>query len=81
MDIDTTTLHQELVDWVVNWNETDAAITADTPLVSSGLLDSMGLVAYVSFLEDRTGRAFDMMTFGSPRSATIRSTVQHCLKK
>lgn len=55
-------------------------MTADTPLLTTGLLDSMGMVAYLSFLEDRTGRKFNLMTFNAGRAATIRQTVEHCLK-
>jgi acyl carrier protein len=83
MDVDTTALHQELIEWIEDWNDGEAAVTvtADTPLLTTGLLDSMGMVAYLSFLEDRTGRSFDLMTFTAGRSATIRDTVDHCLKK
>lgn len=82
MDVDTATLHQELVEWIEKWNEgeTDRPVTVDTPLLTTGLLDSMGMVAYLSFLEDRTGRKFDMMSFPGGRTATIRQTVQHCLQ-
>ncbi len=33
------------------------ALTADTPLVSSGLIDSVGLMRLAAFLEDETGIA------------------------
>ncbi|MEO3780197.1 hypothetical protein ABGB16_25930 [Micromonospora sp. B11E3] len=82
MEVDTAALHQELIEWIENWNDGEAkvAVTADTPLLTTGLLDSMGMVAYLSFLEDRTGRRFDLMNFTAGRSATIRQTVEHCLQ-
>ncbi|MCI4066849.1 hypothetical protein MRQ36_31520 [Micromonospora sp. R77] len=83
MEVDTEKLHQELIEWIENWSdgETGVAVTADTPLLATGLLDSMGMVAYLSFLEDRTGRRFDLMGFTGGRSATIRQTVEHVLKR
>ena len=42
----------------------DQAIAADTPLLSSGAIDSLNLSALLALLEDRFGVRIDLMDIG-----------------
>lgn len=81
MTADITALEKSLVEWVVNWidDEDDAGIDADTHLLSTGIIDSMGLVGLVTYLEEEAGTEFDFVTFDPGEDASIRSLIRHCL--
>jgi acyl carrier protein len=59
-----------LVVSVLNWikehklpgNRHEAEITEDIDLITDGLLDSMGLVDLLLFVEEQTGRPIDLIT-------------------
>jgi acyl carrier protein len=80
-DTDLAVLEQSLVDWVRDWTEEDrdAAIDPDTDLAGTALLDSMGLVALISYLEDQTERTFNFGTFAHSSEISVRSLIRHCL--
>jgi len=58
----------------------EAGVTTDEPLISSGKVDSMGLLQILGFIQERYG--VDLLSTGSPRdfetvealSAAIRRT-------
>lgn len=76
----TAELEKSLVGWVVDWiEEGDIAIDPDTDLLEAGLIDSMGLVGLVTFLEEQTGVEFDFATFDPEAGASVHSLVRHCL--
>lgn len=55
------TLHQELRDTIASW-KLPVEIADDTPLLSSGLLDSTALFNLVLWIEEKTGRPLDPTT-------------------
>lgn len=80
MTTDTAELEKSLVGWVVDWiEEGDIDIDPDTDLLEAGLVDSMGLVGLVTFLEEQTGAEFDFATFDPGEGASVRGLVRHCL--
>lgn len=81
MTADITALEKSLVEWVVDWidDEDDVDIDADTHLLSTGIIDSMGLVGLVTYLEEEASAEFDFSTFDAGEDASIRSLIQHCL--
>ena len=78
---DNTGLEQDLLAWVADWTETEpaGALDPDTNLAGSGLLDSMGLVALISHLEEQTGTSFNFGTFDARRGTSVRALISHCL--
>jgi len=53
----------------------DAPITLDTPLLSEGVLDSMGLTLLASFIEEHFGVPFDGTELRAGRHETVRHLV------
>jgi acyl carrier protein len=54
----TVTIKQELVTFIETHlvgDDLGAPLTDDTDLIESGIVDSMGLMRIVTFLEDRAG--------------------------
>jgi acyl carrier protein len=52
-------LEQDLVQYLKKLNPTQSAkIESSTPLISGGLLDSLGIIEVISFLEDKHGLSF-----------------------
>ncbi|MET8042627.1 hypothetical protein ABZU25_17435 [Micromonospora sp. NPDC005215] len=82
MTVEANPLHDDLIAWVREWNEGDDTVEfdVDTPLLANGVLDSMGLVAFISHLEKRTSTRFDYGTFVPGPSSTIRTLLRHCLR-
>jgi acyl carrier protein len=80
-DIDLAALERSLIDWVRDWTESDAdtVIGPETDLAGTALLDSMGLVALISYLEDETGRTFDFATLAYGSAMSVRGLIRHCL--
>jgi acyl carrier protein len=50
----------------------DAPVTLDTPLLSEGLLDSMGITLLASFVEEQFGVPFDGTELRIGRRESIR---------
>ena len=50
----------------------EAPVTLDTPLLSEGLLDSMGLTLLASFVEEQFGVPFDGTELRAGRHESIR---------
>jgi acyl carrier protein len=73
-------LERELIDWVTDWNEGDlsAPLDVDTDLVMTGLLDSMGLVGLIVFLESKTAARFDFEKFDPSVHVSVRTLVAYC---
>ncbi len=69
-------LEDELLAWIADWTEGEGAAPGpETDLMTSGLLDSMGLVAMIAFLEERTGVKFDFESFDPTAHVTVRALV------
>jgi acyl carrier protein len=53
-------LHDELIRAIGEWNPSlDGNVARDTPLLSSGRLDSLGLFQLLVWIEQQTGHAID----------------------
>jgi acyl carrier protein len=53
-------LHDELIRSIGEWNPAlDGSVGRETPLLSSGRLDSMGLFQLLVWIEQKTGHAID----------------------
>lgn len=76
-------LEQELLAWIADWTEGEGAAVPgpETDLVAGGLLDSMGLVAMIAVLEERTGVTFDFESFDPTAQVTVRGLVALCLER
>ncbi|MBR7835531.1 acyl carrier protein [Actinospica durhamensis] len=72
-----TALEDELLAWIADWTEGEGggAPGPETDLMAGGLLDSMGLVAMIAFLEERTGVKFDFESFDPTAHVTVRALV------
>jgi acyl carrier protein len=56
-------LHDALIRAIGEWNPAlDGSVKRETPLLSSGRLDSMGLFQLVMWIEQQAGRAIDATT-------------------
>jgi acyl carrier protein len=69
-------LEKDVLAWITDWNEgqTPGVVEADTDLLGTGLLDSIGLVGLIAFVEERTGAELDNADFFDPDTAiTVRS--------
>jgi acyl carrier protein len=66
-----------LVDYVRSQLLVDPArpLDADTPLISEGLVDSMGLVMLAAFVEDRFGARIEDADFRAGSLESIRDIV------
>ena len=75
-------LAEELVAWLADWNDGESPVEPgpDTDLLSSGLLDSMGLVAMIAFLEERLDLRFDFEVFDPTAHVTPRTLIALCLE-
>lgn len=53
-------LHDELIRAIGTWNSSlDGSVARDTPLLSSGRLDSTGLFQLLLWIEEKVGRPVD----------------------
>ena len=58
------TLRDELLRVIGSWGlEFDGGLRDDTPLITSGLLDSLALFNLAAWVEDQCGGAIDPATF------------------
>jgi acyl carrier protein len=82
MSIDVATVAKESVEWVVNWNEGELGdpIGPETQLLASGALDSMGLVGFVAYLEDRLDVEFDYAEFDLTGDVSVQAIIAHALR-
>ncbi len=69
---------QALIETVVDWVRTNgingarAELTPDTDLLSARLLDSLGLVQLVAFIEAESGGTIDFLELEPEQFTTIR---------
>lgn len=77
---EVTELEKDILAWITDWNEGLAAdsLEVDTDLLGGGLLDSMGLVGLISYVEDRTGTELDYADFDPGTEVTVRSILARC---
>ena len=69
----------ELVDQAVTWiharnaerNLAPIDVNANTPLFENGILDSLGLVALLAFLEEATGNQVDLLELDESEITTL----------
>jgi acyl carrier protein len=54
----------------------DLPITADTPLLTEGILDSMGIVLLASFIEEQFGVPFDGTELRIGRCESVRDVLR-----
>lgn len=66
-----------LLDFVRQYlaGERAAEVTADTPLLSERILDSMGITLLATFVEERFGVPFDGTELRAGRMETVRALV------
>jgi acyl carrier protein len=74
----------ELVQWILDYVEeeefsVDTEITADTDLVATGALDSMGFVGLIAKFEDLTGTEVDFEEIDPEELTSVRSLIDRCL--
>lgn len=74
---DRDALEKELIAWIAEWNEDEAAPDIDTDLLGSGLLDSLGFFGFVTYLEEKLLQPFDFEGFDSSEPASIRRVLDH----
>ena len=55
------------------------AVTADTDLLATGLLDSLGLIELVAYVEETTKRHIDLLDIDPEQFTTIRGLCQAAL--
>lgn len=81
MPIDVAALRRDLLDWVRDWHAgaADVDLDAGTNLLAAGLLDSMGLVGLVSYLEERADADFDFGTFDAAGDVSVDGLIAHCV--
>lgn len=66
---------QQLIDWVAQRQQSGLQVEADTDLVASGALDSMGLVSLFFLVEAMGGQAVDVNEAVAAGPVTPRSIV------
>ena len=74
-DAEKATLSQHLLDWVRENNTLDGQdcpeIDADTNLLETGVLDSVGFIELISILEEKTGQNIDLRSMDFSDSVSI----------
>jgi acyl carrier protein len=61
--------------------EDPAALTADTPLITGGILDSLATLELVSFLEERYGIELAAHEMDASRIGTLKSVAELVMAK
>lgn len=84
MTVSVQDLERELVQWILDYIEeeefsVDVEITADTDLVATGGLDSMGFVGLIARFEDLTGTEVDFEEVDPEELTSVRSLIDRCL--
>jgi acyl carrier protein len=80
MTVDLTRLEQTLIDWVLAWTEgaLAAEFSANTDLLTSGVLDSIGFTGLIMCLEAETGIEFDYQLAEARDGTSIRELLEYC---
>jgi len=72
-----------VVDWVENNSqnpdETNGGIEAGADLLSSGILDSVGFVELLVFVEEKTGRELDISEIDPEQFGTIGALCKYAI--
>jgi acyl carrier protein len=77
-------LEHDLVQWILDYIEeeeftVDVEITADTDLVATGALDSMGFVGLVAKFENLTGAEVDFEEVDAEELTSVRALIDRCV--
>lgn len=77
-------LERDLVQWILDYIEeeeltVEVEIAADTDLVATGALDSMGFVGLVATFENLTGTEVDFEEIDAEELISVRSLIERCL--
>jgi acyl carrier protein len=85
MTTSTQDVERDLVQWILDYIEeeefeVDVEITADTDLVATGALDSMGFVGLVATFENLTGTAVDFEEVDAEELTSVRALIDRCLR-
>ena len=59
----------------------DVAITPETDLLSAGVLDSLGFIELVAFLEETTGRQIDLTDIEPEQFTTVVGLCSHAVRE
>ena len=78
---------EELVSQVVEWvesrnhnaGETNGRIESGTDLLAEGILDSVGFVELLTFIEEQTGRQMDLADLDPEEFAKIGGLCRHAM--
>ena len=76
-----------LMELVVTWvkekgqelHTSSVDVTPDTDLLATGILDSLGFVELIVFLEERTGGQVDLINIDPDEFTTLRGLCSHVL--
>jgi len=84
MTVSVQDLERDLVQWILDYVEeeefaVDVEITADTDLVATGALDSMGFVGLFSRFEALAGTEVDFQKIDPEELTSVRSLIERCL--
>ena len=68
---------QQLLDYIAQYLVVgrDVPLTVDTPLLSDGLLDSLGVSLLATFIEEELGAPFDGSELRAGRLETVRALI------
>lgn len=84
MTVSVQDLERDLIQWIADYIEeeefsVDVEIGADTDLVATGALDSMGFVGLIARFEDLTDTEVDFEEIDPEELTSIRSLIERCL--
>lgn len=84
MTVSVQDLERELVQWILDYIAeeefaVEAEITADTDLVATGALDSMGFVGLVTRFEALAETEVDFEKIDPEELTSVRSLIDRCL--
>lgn len=84
MTVSVPDLERDLVQWILDYIEeeefsVDVEITADTDLVATGALDSMGFVGLIAKFEELAGTEVDFEEIDPEELTSVRSLIGRCL--
>lgn len=80
--MDPTEIERELIRWINSYNEeegVDVVVTADSDLVATSALDSMGFVGLIALFENLAGVEIDFDEVDPEELTSIRSLFERCL--
>jgi acyl carrier protein len=86
MTVSVRELERELVQWILDYKEEEeeevsvgVEITADTDLIATGALDSMGFVGLIARFEDLAGTEVDFEEIEPEELTSVRTLIDRCL--